>query len=106
MNGHKLPSARASESVEPTDFTLIPYVMHVTGHDLVLAGVIGLVAAGLGILLMRGVGLWEQAMSRLRVPAPLRPAIGGLIVGILALVTPQVLASGHGAIHIAGRMRP
>jgi CIC family chloride channel protein len=82
----------------------IPYVMHVTGHDLVLAGVIGLVAAGLGILLMRGVGLWEQALSRLRVAAPLRPAIGGLIVGLLALVTPQVLASGHGAIHIAGML--
>jgi chloride channel protein, CIC family len=82
----------------------IPYVMHVTGHDLVLAGVIGLVAAGLGILLMRGVGLWEHALSRLRIPAPLRPAIGGLIVGSLALVTPQVLASGHGAIHIAGML--
>jgi CIC family chloride channel protein len=82
----------------------IPYVMHVTGHDLVLAGVIGLVAAFLGILLMRGVGLWEQALSRIRIPAPLRPAIGGLIVGLLALVTPQVLASGHGAIHIAGML--
>ncbi len=82
----------------------IPYVMHVTGHDLALAVVIGLVAAFFGILLMRGVGLWEQAMSRLRVPAPLRPAIGGLIVGLLALVTPQVLASGHGAIHIAGML--
>jgi chloride channel protein, CIC family len=82
----------------------IPYVMHVTGHDLVLAGVIGLVAAGLGILLMRGVGLWEHALSRLRIPTPLRPAIGGLIVGSLALVTPQVLASGHGAIHIAGML--
>src|SRR5438034_3784902 len=82
----------------------IPYVMHVTGHDLVLAGVIGLVAAFLGILLMRGVGLWEQALSRLRIPAPLRPAVGGLIVGLLALVTPQVLASGHGAIHIAGML--
>jgi CIC family chloride channel protein len=82
----------------------IPYVMHVTGHDLALAGVIGLVAALLGILLMRGVGLWEQALSRLRIPAPLRPAVGGLIVGLLALVTPQVLASGHGAIHIAGML--
>ncbi|MEN3377460.1 MAG: chloride channel protein family [Hyphomicrobiales bacterium] len=82
----------------------IPYVMHVTGHDLALAVAIGLVAAFLGILLMRGVGLWEQALSRLRIPALLRPAVGGLIVGSLALVTPQVLASGHGAIHIAGML--
>lgn len=82
----------------------IPYVMHVTGHDLVLAGVIGLVAAALGIVLMRGVGLWELVLSRLRIPVALRPVIGGLIVGLLALVTPQVLASGHGAIHIAGML--
>jgi CIC family chloride channel protein len=29
-----------------------------------------------------------------------RPAIGGLLVGALALVTPQVLSSGHGALHV------
>ena len=30
-------------------------------------------------------------------PVWLRPVIGGLIVGGFALVTPQVLAAGHGA---------
>jgi CIC family chloride channel protein len=29
---------------------------------------------------------------------PLQPAIGGIIVGLFALVTPHVLASGHGAL--------
>ena len=33
---------------------------------------------------------------------PLRPALGGLAVGLLALVTPQVMSSGHGALHFSG----
>src|ERR1700694_4188552 len=32
----------------------------------------------------------------------LRPALGGLGVGLLALLTPQVMSSGHGALHFAG----
>jgi CIC family chloride channel protein len=32
----------------------------------------------------------------------LRPAVGGLGVGLLALETPQVMSSGHGALHFAG----
>jgi CIC family chloride channel protein len=37
----------------------------------------------------------------LRLPTFLRPALGGLAVGALALISPQVLSSGHGAIHMA-----
>ena len=32
----------------------------------------------------------------------LRTAIGGLVVGLLAVIAPQVLSSGHGALHFAG----
>jgi CIC family chloride channel protein len=78
------------------------YVVHVGGHDLAIAAGVGLAAAGLGITLMRGVGLCEAALSRLGVQPWLRPALGGAGVGALAIVTPQVLSSGHGAIHLAG----
>ena len=44
----------------------------------------------------------ELALNRLRVSLFLRPAIGGLVVGLLALTSPQVLSSGHGAIAITG----
>jgi CIC family chloride channel protein len=33
---------------------------------------------------------------------PLGPALGGLAVGLLALLAPEVLSSGHGALHFAG----
>jgi CIC family chloride channel protein len=41
-------------------------------------------------------------LSRIRLWPPLRPALGGLGVGLLALITPQVMSSGHGALHFAG----
>jgi CIC family chloride channel protein len=77
------------------------YVSQVATRDLAIAGVIGLVAAGAGIALMLGVAQCEALLTSLRLPTYLRPALGGLIVGALALVSPQVLSSGHGAIHMA-----
>jgi chloride channel protein, CIC family len=77
------------------------YVSHVTGHDLAFACAVGLAAAGVGIALMRGVALCETLLNWLHIPLALRPALGGLTVGLLALVNPQVLSSGHGAMQIA-----
>lgn len=72
----------------------------VAGTDMLIASLLGLAAALLGITLMRGVELWERVSSTLRVPVWLRPAIGGALVGTLALMSPQVLGSGHGALHL------
>ena len=52
-----------------------------------------------GIAIMRGVTLTEQLFRRSRVPMWVRPAIGGLALGGMALISPQVLSSGHGALH-------
>ena len=57
----------------------------------------GLCALG-GILLMRGVTLTEDLFRRSRVPAWMRPGIGGVAVAGLAMLTPQVLSSGHAAL--------
>ncbi|ALN74748.1 chloride channel protein [Aureimonas sp. AU20] len=57
-------------------------------------------AAGLGILIMQGVTLVERGFRHTRLPQPLRPFAGGLLLGALALLTPQVLSSGHGALEI------
>ncbi|MDB5635118.1 MAG: voltage gated chloride channel family protein, partial [Bradyrhizobium sp.] len=46
--------------------------------------------------------LCEKLLSKTGLWPPLRPALGGLAVGLLALVTPQVMSSGHGALHFAG----
>ena len=71
-------------------------------HDIAIAAGVGLLAAIFGIALMRGVAAWEQMLTRLRVKPALRPLIGGVIVGLLAMVSPQVMSSGHGALHLTG----
>lgn len=57
----------------------------------------GLLVASIGIAVMRLLPMIEKAFEISRIPYWLRPAVGGLIVGGLALITPQVLAAGHGA---------
>ena len=74
----------------------------VLGRDLAVAAVLGIVAALVGIAIMRGVALCEALLAKTRLWHPLRPALGGLAVGLLALATPQVMSSGHGALHFAG----
>ncbi|MEH2551947.1 CIC family chloride channel protein [Bradyrhizobium sp. AZCC 2262] len=74
----------------------------VVGRDLALAALLGGLAALFGILIMRGVALCEMGLAMTGLWPPLRPALGGLAVGLLALVTPQVMSSGHGALHFSG----
>jgi chloride channel protein, CIC family len=59
---------------------------------------LGIVAALAGIAIMHGVTLAEKAFRASRLPPWLRPAVGGLLVASLALVTPQVLSAGHAAL--------
>jgi CIC family chloride channel protein len=77
-------------------------VHDVFGRDLAVAALLGIVAALVGIGIMRGVALCEMLLAKTRLWLPLRPALGGLVVGLLALSTPQVMSSGHGALHFAG----
>ena len=59
---------------------------------------VGLASAGLGIVVMKGVTSTEALFRSLAVPRLARPALGGLLVGAIALPFPQILGSGHGGI--------
>ncbi len=61
---------------------------------------LGIICALAGIAIMRGVTLTEALFRRSGVPVWSRPLIGGLVVGLLALVSPQVLSSGHAALQV------
>jgi CIC family chloride channel protein len=74
----------------------------VLGRDIVIAATLGALAALFGIAIMRGVTFCETLLTKIRIWPPLRPALGGLAVGLLALQTPQVMSSGHGALHFSG----
>ncbi len=86
-------------SAETMGFDIrVPTTIEAVNYLPILA--LGMACALGGILLMRGVTLTEELFRRSRVPGWLRPAIGGLIVAALALVSPQVLSSGHAALQI------
>ena len=80
-------------------FDLTPQVPnHIDALDYIPILALGMLCALLGISIMRGVTLTEELFRKSGVPVWLRPAIGGLAIGMLALVTPAVLSSGHGAV--------
>src|SRR5438067_6277609 len=85
----------------PLDF-LSAALIPISGRDLMFAGALGLAGALVGIAVMRGVALSETLLGRLGGPTAIRPAVGGLVVGLCAWVTPQVMSSGHGALQFAG----
>jgi len=76
-------------------------VWHDTGltpADYLAFFAMGLASAGLGIATMKGVTSTERLFRAQAVPRWARPALGGLILGLLAVPFPQVLGSGHGGI--------
>jgi CIC family chloride channel protein len=77
-------------------------VSNLAVHDVVIAAFVGVLAAVCGIVMMRGVAACELLFTRLRVKPALRPMFGGAVVGLLAMISPQVMSSGHGALHLTG----
>jgi CIC family chloride channel protein len=91
--------------VEPADLGVVaPDKTVLLTNDLVLAASLGLLSAVLGVILMRGVALCEALFDRLRMRPTLRTIAGGLAVGAMALASPQVMSSGHGALRVIGTL--
>jgi CIC family chloride channel protein len=61
---------------------------------------LGLICALVGVAIMRLVAVGERLVRRSPIPLALRPMVGGLLLGGLALVSPQTLSAGHGALHL------
>ncbi len=76
----------------------IPATIEAVDYIPILA--LGMLCALVGIAIMRGVTTTEAAFRRSRVPGWMRPGIGGVAVGLLALVSPAVLSSGHAALRV------
>ncbi|PZU25432.1 MAG: chloride channel protein [Shinella sp.] len=68
--------------------------------DFLPAILLGIGCALIGIVIMKGVSATEQFAHRSSVPVPLRPVLGGLVVGLFAMITPQIMSAGHGSLHL------
>ena len=75
----------------------VPQVGAVTGEQYVAIIGLSLIVSMIGILVMQLSAIVERAFNQRWLPVWIKPVIGGLCVGGMAIVTPQVLAAGHGA---------
>jgi CIC family chloride channel protein len=66
-------------------------------HYVALIG-LGLVAAALGVGAMRAAAVIEWGLHAAVPWRIVRPVVGGLMLGAMALYTPQILGAGHGAL--------
>ena len=80
-----------------------PMLLDTRSYGLFL--IMGIVAAGVGILAMQAVTWSERGLRKLEVPEWMRPFIGGVVLSAIAWEFPQVLGSGHGAIQYHFDMR-
>jgi CIC family chloride channel protein len=99
-------AAALSASLVVQTFNAEPYVIDIPGnpvtetHHYLIYAALGAVCAAVGIVLMRLVTLVEQGVRRLPLADWARPIVGGVLLIPLALISPQVLSSGHGALHL------
>ena len=92
-----------AQALAPAELGVVaPERIVIAPYDLVIAALIGLLCAAVGILIMRGVALCEALFGHLKLRYTLRTALGGLLVGLLAMIAPQVMSSGHGALRFSG----
>jgi CIC family chloride channel protein len=78
----------------------LPGAKAITTADYLVYALLGVVCAGVAVAIMRTVTSLELWVRKSSIPERFRPAIGGLLVMPLALITPQALSAGHGALHL------
>ncbi len=69
--------------------------------DLPFYAVLGILCGLVGIVYIKGFYGTRDLFQRLRMPRFLKPALGGLLVGIIGMFLPQVLGMGYGWLQIA-----
>lgn len=70
--------------------------------ELFYFAILGIICAPLAVLYVKVFyGVRNNFFGRLRIPIHIKPALGGLVAGTTALITPGVLGSGYGWIQLA-----
>lgn len=80
---------------------IVPAFQLHESYELFFYAVLGLLAGLVGCLFIWGLDRLRRFFERSPIPAYLRPALGGLLVGALGIAVPQVLGVGYGAINAA-----
>ncbi|MEM7442938.1 MAG: chloride channel protein [Pseudomonadota bacterium] len=77
--------------VLPAEFSIVSF------WEFPAFALLGVISAAVAVVFMRATFSAEDVVRKLQIPPVLRPALGGLIVGIIAIWFPQVLGVGYEA---------
>jgi CIC family chloride channel protein len=79
-------------------FEVHPYAL-VSAREMIAYAVLGVIAGLAALLFVRGLYGLEDAFDKVPLPMPLKAALGGALVGTIALRFPEVLGVGYEAIN-------
>jgi len=74
----------------------VPHVSFKYPPELLCYAILGIVCALVGIVYVKTFYFMEMVFDKARLPSYLKPALGGLIVGLVGFIFPQVLEMGYG----------
>jgi CIC family chloride channel protein len=80
---------------------VVPKYALVSAYEIPLYVILGILCALVAVLFTRSLFLFEDISDNAKVPDVFKPAIGGLILGTLALFLPQIYADGYETTHSA-----
>ncbi|MEW5995500.1 MAG: chloride channel protein, partial [Candidatus Zixiibacteriota bacterium] len=78
----------------------VPSYSLVSAWEIPLYGVMAIMIGGVGVSFTRSLSHFEDFFDRLKMNPMLKPALGGLLLGGIAIFYPQVLADGYETIRL------
>jgi CIC family chloride channel protein len=79
----------------------VPAYRLVSANELVAYGLLGIIAGLVALLFVRSLYGAEDLFEKVRLPAIVKPAIGGALIGVIAIRFPEVFGVGYEAINEA-----
>lgn len=83
-------------------FTIpLDLVKYTNPVSLLLYALVGLISAGVSVGYVKTFYTISDFFAKMRIPKYVKPAIGGVLVGIIGIVFPQILGTSYGWLQIA-----
>jgi len=64
--------------------------------SLILYAIVGLASAAVSVVYVKSFYLISDYFGRIRIPRYLKPAVGGVLVGMIGIIFPQILGTSYG----------
>ena len=78
----------------------VPEYSLVSAWEIPLYVIMGIALGGYGVVFTRILDYFEDLFDKIKMSPMLKPALGGLLLGCIALFYPQVLADGYETIKL------